>query len=145
MASDRELDELDQLFMQLARQVWSAVREKGVGGLSLIQLSMLKCLSTGQTRAHDLSTRLSVSPAAITKIVDNLRERGLITRTRSLEDRRSAVLAITPAGREGLERSRRMRNRTLRTLLVTLSPEDIVVLKRFLRRSVEILPGAWQD
>lgn len=144
MAQEHDFPELDQLFVQLSRLVWSAVREKGLGSLSIIQFYVLMYVSREETRARDLSTVLNVSPAAITKIVDHLVEHGLISRTRSLKDRRSATLKITPAGRAALEKSRRARTRMLRMLIDPLSKEEIVVLTRIMRRLVEMLPQAWQ-
>jgi DNA-binding MarR family transcriptional regulator len=145
MASAHELAELDHLLGQLALLVWNAVREKGVGGLSLIQLQVLKRLMAEGLRASDLSAGLGVSPAAITKLVDVLAERGLISRTRSLKDRRSTLLEITPAGKAALEKSRRSRARTIRRLLDPLSDEETAILCRIMRRSVDLLPTVWQD
>ncbi|MGA2976427.1 MAG: MarR family transcriptional regulator [Spirochaetia bacterium] len=145
MAQEHDFPELDQLFVQLSRLIWSAVREKGLGSLSIIQFYVLMHVSREETRARDLSTDLNVSPAAITKLVDHLVEHGLISRTRSLKDRRSATLKITPAGRAALEKSRRARARMLRMLIDSLSKEEIVVLTRIMRLLVELLPQAWQD
>lgn len=47
-----------------------------------------------------LALRLEVLPATVTKIVDRLEETGLLERRRHPSDRRVAVAAITPAGRE---------------------------------------------
>ena len=112
--------------------------------MSLIQLQCLKRLAAGRTRARDLSTSLGVTPAAVTKIIDKLFERGLLSRTRSLLDRRSAALEITAAGKAALERSRRTRSRALRTLLDPLSDEEVSVLTRVIRRSVDALPAVWE-
>ncbi len=145
MASNPDLDELDRLLLQLARQVWSSVREKGFSGLSLMQMQVLKRSSEQAARAGELAAQLRVTPAAITKIVDQLVDRGLITRTRSPEDGRSAALVASAAGKAALDRSRRSRNRTLRVMLGSLTKDETAALTSILRRAVALLPDAWRD
>lgn len=143
--SNAALAELDQLFVQLSREVVHAVREQGLGGLSLSQIMVLKKAQRRGARAQDLSRGLAVSPAAVTKLVDQLSCRGLITRTRSRKDRRSAILAVTPEGVAALEQSERVRIQIIRALLEPLSQEEIAVLTRVLRHLVEVIPTAWKE
>jgi DNA-binding MarR family transcriptional regulator len=138
------IGELDQLLVQLSRQVVHAVREQGLGGLSLSQLSVLKQVQRGSTSARDLSFGLEVSPAAVTKLVDQLVHRGLVTRIRSRTDRRSAVLSITAVGTEALEESARMRTQLIRALIKPLPRSDIEVLVKTLRHFVEVIPSVWR-
>jgi DNA-binding MarR family transcriptional regulator len=138
------IGELDQLLVQLSRQVVHAVREQGLGGLSLSQLSVLKHVQRGSTSARDLSFGLEVSPAAVTKLVDQLVRRGLVTRIRSRTDRRSAVLSITAAGTGALEESARMRTQLIRALTKPLPRSDIEVLVKTLRHFVEVMPSVWR-
>lgn len=57
-------------------------------------------LRHGATAPGTLARRVSLSPATITGIVDRLEKRGLITRERSLEDKRKVEIALTDQGRE---------------------------------------------
>ena len=58
--------------MQFARLATQSLREKGFAGLSLTQIQVLKRLCRHEQRASDLATALGVTPAAITKLIDQL-------------------------------------------------------------------------
>lgn len=57
-------------------------------------------LRNGSTAPGTLARRVSLSPATITGIIDRLEKRGLITRERSVEDKRKVEIALTDKGRE---------------------------------------------
>lgn len=56
-------------------------------------------LRFGPTAPGALARRISLSPATVTGIVDRLEKRGLVTRARSLDDKRKVEIALTPEGR----------------------------------------------
>jgi DNA-binding MarR family transcriptional regulator len=69
--------------------------------LSLSQWISLKMIRDGiAPTIGELARYLGHSSGATTRLVDQLEERGLITRNRSNEDRRVVALEITPAGLE---------------------------------------------
>jgi len=146
MPGKREkLEELEGLVMEMARCVTAALRDRGVGGLSLTQMRVLTRLAGGIERASDLALSLRVTPAAVTKLLDQLEERGFIARRRSSADRRSTSVSLTAPGREAMERSRKARSETIRRLLRPLRDEESRVLAAVLRRMLEDLPEAWKD
>lgn len=53
----------------------------------------------GTRRMHELADALAIQRYNLTRIVDRLEEEGLVTRTRSPEDRRAAYVSITKEGR----------------------------------------------
>ena len=70
-------------------------------GLSEIEFrALIHLFSHGEDQAHpgNLCATLALSPANITRVSDELVERGLITRVLSEQDRRRMVLSITPQG-----------------------------------------------
>jgi DNA-binding MarR family transcriptional regulator len=145
MAEEGDIEELEQLVMQFARLVTVTLRERGVGGLSLSQIQVLKRLCHKDERASDLAVSLGVTPAAVTKLIDQLAERGMVQRSPSRTDRRSAAVSITKTGKVALEKSRHARSAMVRRFLEPLEKEEAVVLARALRRMVDVLPAAWLE
>jgi DNA-binding MarR family transcriptional regulator len=52
----------------------------------------------------EIGTKLMVTWATVTVLVDGLEKDGLVTRATSERDRRSTIVALTPAGREACTR-----------------------------------------
>lgn len=63
----------------------------------------------GPLRLSDLAVREHVSAPTATRLVASLEERGLVRKQSNPEDRRSTLLAVTPAGRRMLDRVRNAR------------------------------------
>ncbi|HEX7031303.1 MAG TPA: MarR family transcriptional regulator [Gammaproteobacteria bacterium] len=57
-------------------------------------------LRHGPTAPGTLARRISLSPATVTGIVDRLEKRGLVTRARSIDDKRKVEIALTDEGRQ---------------------------------------------
>lgn len=73
--------------------------------LSTAQYRMLVQLAEGAEASTSLAKKLAVSAPSVTAVVDGLVQRNAIARTHSEEDRRRVSLALTPQGRELLERA----------------------------------------
>lgn len=68
-------------------------------GLTWPQLAVLReAERLGATSAGDLARAANLSQATVTGILDRLERRGLVTRRRSGEDRRSVIVEMTEAG-----------------------------------------------
>src|SRR5437763_8896115 len=81
----------------------SRLLERGAGELSLPQFRVLTVVDDGGDRASWLADRLALAKPTITSIVDGLVERGYLTRTADLGDRRVTRIALTQRGRRALE------------------------------------------
>jgi DNA-binding MarR family transcriptional regulator len=80
-------------------------RVLGEVGLSFTQLKALFLLSEhDEVTVKDLSSRLSMSLAAMSRSVDGLVQRGFVARRECESDRRSRQIALLPQGREVLDR-----------------------------------------
>ena len=76
-------------------------------GLTLTQTKALLELSapaagTGSCPSRELAERVGLSEATISRAVDSLAERGLVSRIEDPSDRRVRLIAITPAGEEAV-------------------------------------------
>ena len=73
-------------------------------GLTAAQFRVLQVVGeTGQTTAKAISTRMHVSQATVTALVDKLVLGGMVVREKSLSDRRQTNIVITDAGRKTVE------------------------------------------
>lgn len=73
-------------------------------GFSFIQYVVLSCLRDGiAMNPKAICTQYRHDSGALTRIIDQLAERGLLERVRRDRDRRKVELQLTPAGRETIE------------------------------------------
>jgi len=103
----------------------------------LTQISLAK----GDARMVDLANNLWVSKAGVTKVIDRLEERGLVTRSPSPEDRRATVISLTEVGRRTLgESRRRLRAMVREGFADALSEPDLADLSRILEKLLKSQP-----
>lgn len=70
-------------------------------GLTGPQLWAIKVIAdNAPIRVSDLAARIYLHPATTVGILDRLEKKGLISRIRSVRDRRNVEVTLTPAGRE---------------------------------------------
>jgi DNA-binding MarR family transcriptional regulator len=100
------------------------------------QLSAMgSLLNHGDQLMGELAGLERVQPPSMTRIVNGLEERGMVTRKPSDRDRRQCVVALTDAGRGVLLANRRRRDEWLAQQIDELADEE----KEILRRAVLIL------
>ena len=88
----------------------------------------------------DLSARLSVSSARITKLLDTLESKQIIVRQPDPNDRRKTRVCLTPVGRSQADLIlNEIRSNAVFTLS-HLSPQDVENFLRILRQIVELAP-----
>jgi DNA-binding MarR family transcriptional regulator len=78
----------------------------------------------------------------ITRLVDNLQQRGLVVRDRHADDGRVVLVSISPAGRQTIESSRAQVQALMRDTVQELSDEELAELvsaSETLGRMVETL------
>lgn len=102
-------------------------------GLSMPQLTILmRLFYGGGCGIHDIGRHLAVSSAAASQFIDRLVNSGLVERTEDPADRRARRLALTPSGRDLIERGVEERYRWVDELPAVLSPEEQAALMRAL-------------
>jgi DNA-binding MarR family transcriptional regulator len=128
-----------QNLADLVRQYSSAVLRYAAAtakrmGLEASELAALEHLqAAGPMIQRHLGERLSMSPGAITAMVDRLEGRGYAERIPNPEDRRSALVRITQAGLEESLRHLWPYIEDTRGVEEGLSEEERAVVARFLR------------
>ena len=74
---------------------------QALGGLTLSQFGVLESVyHLGQMSQREIGIKLLKSGGNMTMVIDNLVKRGLVSRTRSADDRRVMVISLTAAGRK---------------------------------------------
>ena len=68
-------------------------------GISFARARALRRLARGPMRMSELAEELGTEKPYLTVMIDDLEQRGLVTRTQSADDRRVKFLALTDAGR----------------------------------------------
>ena len=102
--------------------------------ISVAQYVILVSLAHGADSSSDICKSMSYDPGAMTRMLDRLQRKKLITRVRSSEDRRVARLALTEEGKavypKLVERAAKVLNRKLRGF----SPTEVRQLENLLQR-----------
>ncbi|HLM26453.1 MAG TPA: MarR family transcriptional regulator [Thermoleophilaceae bacterium] len=114
---------LRHLVANTGRDFFAAVEERG---LSFTQVKLLNALDE-LDEPHSigsLSERIGLSPAAVSRAVDGLVQRGDVGRQEDPRDRRSKLVALTAQGRRTFRQLHALRVAGVRELLSELDPDE---------------------
>jgi DNA-binding MarR family transcriptional regulator len=102
-------------------------------GFSFVQYVILAWLRDGiAVNAKDICAQYRHDSGAMTRVIDQLAERGLLERIRRDRDRRKVELQLTPAGREAVEGLIPLVVEKLNLALADFSSEEVQELLRLL-------------
>lgn len=127
------------------RRVFQAINEysknaERLTGLTGPQLWALKILSTNAPlRVSSLARQMFLHPATVVGILDRLEAKGLVTRTRSTEDRRAVNLHLSASGKELVEKAPEIAQVMLVKGLDQLTDEQFSCVEEGLKQMVRIL------
>jgi DNA-binding MarR family transcriptional regulator len=85
-------------------------------------------------RMGDLSETTSIEVSTLTRLVDNMEEKGLAVRRRAADDARAVLLHVTPAGRRLTQRIVPIAERYEQVALAGFNAGEAETLKAALRR-----------
>jgi len=103
--------------------------------ISFIQWLTLFKLNEGKAlTASDLCRRMMHDNGALTRLLDQLEERGLLVRERSTQDRRVVNLLITDSGRQKVKELTPLVVNNLNMALETFSSDEFLELIRLLEK-----------
>ncbi|PTB21973.1 MarR family transcriptional regulator [Trinickia symbiotica] len=104
-------------------------------GITSTQGSMLFMIGTGRCQlAADLARHYGIDASAVTRLIDRLEKRKLISRVRSSEDRRAVRLELTHEGYAIAARMPELFGEVTEKALAGFTPEEVGFLKTMLRR-----------
>lgn len=114
--------------------------------ISFIQwLTMLKLRESQALSASDLCRAMRHDNGALTRVLDQLEERGYIARNRSLQDRRVVELELTEAGSHKLDALLPNLVDTLNLVLDDFSKTEFAELTRLLNKLMASLQANTSD
>jgi DNA-binding MarR family transcriptional regulator len=112
-------------------------------GLDFKHFIVLHSIELGAKYPGALCERLEVTPSGISKMLDDLSRRGLISRSLDDEDSRRVRLAVTPEGEAVLLGARDAIFGLLDDALAGEEPEHVAAFTRFLERLQQGVPQSF--
>jgi len=116
----------------LLMEMDTALQELGITGQ---QMGILLSLTRGVAATpFELSKLLCIDTGLMTRMLDKLEARGLLSRSRSLDDRRVVNLTLTDSGQQAAERIPDIAPKVLNQRLGNFSREEFVEFRRLLAK-----------
>jgi DNA-binding MarR family transcriptional regulator len=103
-------------------------------GVSFSRARVLRRLLAGPARMSELAIRLGTDKPYVTIMIEDLVQRGLVTRIVAPDDRRVKVIALTDEGREVATEAERIVSEPAPGLS-RLAPEELATLVRLLEKA----------
>lgn len=107
--------------------------------ITLSQLLIMRQIDEGITTVGDIANALEISPAAVSKFVDQLVKGGLISRKRSKRDRRVSNLNLTLRGKEVYNKNTTIRHHIFEDILSCFNGEELETFIEFINRVINKL------
>jgi DNA-binding MarR family transcriptional regulator len=135
-----------QVLFQLARELRTLLEHRFAEfDLTLAQAAVLvRSCGEGHARPNGLARELGMDAAGMTRLIDRLEAKGLLTRTLDPGNRRSFVIEPTPEGRTVAPRIGPVFGRATRDLLAGFSRADVATLTELLESALLNLTEANQ-
>ncbi len=131
------IDNIRRVFQAVNEYSKKAERETGLTGPQLWAIKVLA--EAAPIKVSDLARRLYLHPATVVGILDRLEGRSLVTRTRSLEDRRVVEIDLTDLGKDIVKKAPEVAQGLLVKGLEPLADEDLKRIADGLEQLVKIL------
>ena len=106
--------------------------------LTLTQVQVLRALRARPLTLGKLGQSIGLSPTSVTRIVDRLEKRGLVSRRRDTDDRRLVQLHLEPAGERLMGEIRVMSGSDIHLAVDAMTSDERKRLITSLRRLVEL-------
>ncbi|WP_329563145.1 MarR family winged helix-turn-helix transcriptional regulator [Kitasatospora sp. NBC_01266] len=139
---------LTDVVTRLRRALRSSIRtDYPWESLPMAQVELLQTLAVTPLRVGELAARQRLAPNTVSGLVGKLLDAGFVDRQADPGDRRTARIALTPAGHQQLEDWQRAHERRIAGALATLSPADhdaVMAALPGLDRLAEALAGPGQ-
>lgn len=144
MESDySSLDTLFHLVQSVKRRLQQQAEQLDLG-IAPMHIRVIKIIDRkAPCTAVDIASLLGRDKAQVTRLLNTLIEKGLITREPNPDDKRSHYLRTTEEGDTIVEEIRKIDEETLQQMTRNLKPEELAEFRRISRVMAENLgPGA---
>ena len=140
-ATPEIIDNLRRVFQAINEYSRNAEKTTGLTGPQLWALKILD--NTSPIRVSELAQRMYLRPATVVGILDRLEMKGLISRTRSMDDRRAVDLYLTEMGKQLADKAPEVAQAMLMKGLDELTEEQFSTVEEGMKLMVRML-GAEQ-
>jgi len=107
------------------RSIHAFIRHNREGDLSMSQVNTLfRLYHHGPSAMKDFATHLGITKAAVSQMINQLTEAGLITRTTDANDRRVKLITLTEKGTQTVEVSKQARHAWINELVALFTPQE---------------------
>jgi DNA-binding MarR family transcriptional regulator len=127
-SADHEL--ATRLRLAIARSARRLRQEAGTDLSPSLTAALATIERFGPLTPTELAARERVQRPTVTRVACRLEERGLVTRAPDPADGRSALITVTPAGRQVLEEIRTRKDAFLSERVEALTAQDRATLER---------------
>ncbi|MCC6738514.1 MAG: MarR family transcriptional regulator [Planctomycetia bacterium] len=124
------VETLNEIFREVDVFSKRSLRMHGVSGPQLWAMRTIR--RAGSVSMGQLAARMHLHVSTVTGIIDRLQEAGLVTRTRSSEDRRILHVAITEKGRKVVARAPEPPRSVIARGLEKIGRRDLASIRRSL-------------
>ena len=138
---DNRLQELNTLFVDtfdaIMRVEEQSLRHVGGGKLSISEFHTLECIGEGEDNRRavgEIAEALNVTVPTVTVCVNKLVKKGYVTKTRSENDARVAIIELTREGRKMNRLHRYFHEQMLYAIGEEFSEEEMDYLLRCIRK-----------
>jgi DNA-binding MarR family transcriptional regulator len=131
------IDNIRRVFQAMNEYSKKAERETGLTGPQLWAIKVIA--EEAPIKVSELARRMYLHPATVVGILDRLEGRGLVSRTRSQEDRRVVEINLTDQGKALVSQSPEVAQGLLVKGLETLPNGELLRMAGGLSRLVKIL------
>jgi DNA-binding MarR family transcriptional regulator len=131
------LDNIRRVFQVVNEQSKRVERETGLTGPQVWGIKVIA--DEGNIRVSDLAKKMYLHPTTVVGILDRLEKRGLVSRSRSQEDRRVVDVALTEEGKCLVAKSPEAASNKITRGLESLSTNELTVIHQGLERLTDIL------
>jgi DNA-binding MarR family transcriptional regulator len=131
------MDNIRRVFQVVNEQSKQVERETGLTGPQVWAIKVIA--SHGTLRVSELAGKMYLHPTTVVGILDRLEKRGLVTRTRSLEDRRVVDVSLTGEGLSLVHHTPEVASNKITQGLESLSDQELSVIYHGFDRLTQIL------
>lgn len=134
------IEVVSSTFMSRASRLTRLLASSGTRELSRTEAGLLVTLLDGPRRVTDLAETEALAQPTVTKLVDNLQQRGLVARERAASDGRVVLVSISVAGQAKVEAYRGQLRSVMRETVAELSDdelEQLVAAGEIMQRLIE--------
>ena len=136
--SRQEAEAFIERFAAVKKRITAlAAQAYATAGVGALQAKLLRRIGRGITSQAELARATDSDPPLVGRAVQTLISRGLVRRSRSVEDRREYVLALTPSGRRLFERVTALRDELGDRIVGGLDDRDLHDFERIARKVLE--------